>query len=158
MAESALPVNPDALRAEVKSKYREVALHPHGEYHFHTGRTLAARLGYDEDIVTAMPDSAVESFAGVANPFARRTLAAGERVVDAGSGGGFDCFVAAKQVSPGGHVVGVDMLDEMLEKSRASARNMGLDDVEFRVLEADERRIQRLRVTLLDPSPAEDAP
>jgi arsenite methyltransferase len=127
-----LPVDPAALREEVKSKYREVASNPHGEFHFHTGRTAAKRLGYDAGLVDGMPDPAVESFAGVANPLSLRRLEAGEKVVDAGSGAGFDCFIAAQQVGPAGKVVGVDMLAEMLEKSRASARSLGLDNVEFR--------------------------
>lgn len=126
-----LPVDPGLLREEVKSKYREVATNPHGRYHFHTGRPLAARLGYDATAVASMPDSAVESFAGVANPFSLRRLQPGERVVDAGSGAGFDCFIAAKQVGPGGRVVGVDMLAEMLARSRAAANEMKLDNVEF---------------------------
>jgi ubiquinone/menaquinone biosynthesis C-methylase UbiE len=79
-----------------------------------------------------MPDAAVESFAGVANPFSLCHLEPGERVVDAGSGGGFDCFIAARQVGPQGRVVGVDMLPEMLEKSRKTAELMGLKHVEFR--------------------------
>src|SRR5262245_37975544 len=87
-----------ALREEVKSKYREVALDPHGKFHFHTGRDLARRLGYDQAFVKSLPDEAVESFAGVANPFSLRSLSKGERVVDVGSGGGFDSFVAADQV------------------------------------------------------------
>lgn len=127
-----LPVDPVALREEVKIKYRDVAHNPHGEHHFHTGRVLARRLGYDMALVDTMPDVAVESFAGVANPFALRTLERGEKVVDAGSGGGFDCFIAARQVGPEGRVLGVDMLPEMLEKSRASAKLMGLNQVEFR--------------------------
>ena len=94
------PVDPAALREEVKSKYREVALNPHGEFHFHTGRPLAARLGYDTPAVDALPDAAVESFAGVANPFSLRPLQPGARVVDVGSGGGFDCFIAVGQVGP----------------------------------------------------------
>ena len=127
-----LPVDPAILREEVKGKYREVAQNPQGNFHFHTGRRLARRLGYEPPVVDAMPDSAVESFAGVANPFSLRRLQQGERVVDAGSGGGFDCFIAAKQVGPAGGVVGVDMLDEMLERSRAAAKQMDLSHVEFR--------------------------
>jgi len=75
---------------------------------------------------------AVESFAGVANPFSLRSLGQGERVLDAGSGGGFDSFVAVCQVGPQGQVIGVDMLPEMLEKSRKAAESMGLKNVEFR--------------------------
>ena len=127
-----LPVDPVALREEVKTKYRDVARNPNGEHHFHTGRPLARRLGYDPALVDSMPDAAVESFAGVANPFSLRALDPGEKVVDAGSGGGFDCFVAAHQVGPQGKVIGIDMLPEMLEKSRATAALMGLKQVEFR--------------------------
>src|SRR5207245_8420745 len=79
-----------------------------------------------------MPESAIEAFAGVGNPFSQDALSAGERVVDLGSGGGFDCFVAAGQVGPEGRVVGVDMTDEMLQRSRAEATAMGLGNVEFR--------------------------
>jgi arsenite methyltransferase len=127
-----LLVDPSALREEVKSKYRAVAVDPHGSYHFHTGRPLARRLGYDEMVVTALPDSAVEAFAGVGNPFSLGTLKPGARVVDLGSGGGFDCFIAAGQVGPEGRVVGIDMTEEMLGRSRAAASAMGVRNVEFR--------------------------
>lgn len=129
---SATPVNAEVLREEVKKKYREVACNPHGKYHFHTGRFNAKRLGYDTAVVDGMPDAAVESFAGVANPFSLRGLEPGENVVDAGCGAGFDCFIAAQQVGAQGRVIGVDMLDTMLEKSRATAKAMALPNVELR--------------------------
>ena len=125
-------VDAEALREEVRKKYREVAANPHGTFHFHTGRPLAARLGYDTVVVDALPDAAVESFAGVANPLSLRPLATGERVVDVGSGAGFDCFVAAHHVGPSGRVVGVDMTEEMLTKARTTAASIGLAHVEFR--------------------------
>ena len=127
-----LLVDPEALRAEVRDKYREVAVAPAGSFHFHTGRPLAARLGYEPDVIDALPDVAVESFAGVGNPFTLRRLRRGERVLDVGSGAGFDSFVAAGLAGPRGQVVGVDMTPEMLDKSRATLGLLGLDNVEFR--------------------------
>ena len=124
-------VDVDALRDQVREKYREVADDPHRSFHFHTGRALATRLGYDQAAAEALPDRAVESFAGVGNPFSLRTLSTGERVVDVGSGAGFDTFVAAGQVGPTGRVIGVDMTPEMLAKSRDTAAMLGLEHVEI---------------------------
>lgn len=126
-------VDRDALRDEVRAKYRDVAAHPHAEHHFHTGRKLASVLGYDDDVVTRMPDRAIESFAGVGNPFSIRQLQPSERVVDVGSGAGFDSFIAADQVGESGAVVGIDMTAEMLAKARANAEALALAGrVEFR--------------------------
>ncbi|HEX5648699.1 MAG TPA: methyltransferase domain-containing protein [Steroidobacteraceae bacterium] len=127
-----LLIDVDALREQVREKYREVAVAPDAEYHFHTGRPLAHRLGYDTAILDALPNRAVESFAGVGNPFSMRTICAGERVVDVGSGAGFDSFVAAALVGSNGSVVGVDMTPEMLAKSRATAVALGFSHAEFR--------------------------
>jgi len=131
MAEDLL-VDHAALREQVREKYREVAADPHRTFHFHTGRPLAARLGYEQEAVDALPDRAVESFAGVGNPFSLRRLQPGERVVDEGSGAGFDSFIAAGQVGVSGTVVGVDMTPEMLKKSTATADRLGMGNVEFR--------------------------
>ena len=127
-----LLVDPKTLREQVRDKYREVAVDPHRTFHFHTGRPLAARLGYDQAAVDALPGRAVESFAGVGNPFSLRRLEHRDRVVDVGSGAGFDSFIAAGQVGQSGRVVGVDMTSEMLDKSRATADSLGFDHVEFR--------------------------
>ncbi len=128
----ALLVDAAELREQVKEKYREVAINPHGEHHFHTGRRLAALLGYPNEVVDPLPDRAVESFAGVGNPFSLRRLDEGSNVVDIGSGAGFDTFVAADQVGERGHVIGVDMTAEMLAKSRETAARLAVTNVEFR--------------------------
>ncbi|HEX6416987.1 MAG TPA: methyltransferase domain-containing protein [Acidimicrobiales bacterium] len=131
-------VDAEALRAEVRIKYAEVATNPGGEFHFHTGRALAQRLGYPSDILAGLPDAAVASFAGVDNPFAAGPIPDGSRVVDLGSGGGFDCFVAARIVGASGEVLGVDMTPAMLERARRVAADLDLGNVSFRegILEA----------------------
>lgn len=127
-----VPVHADTLRRQIREKYREVALDPGGAFHFHTGRTQALRLGYEPEAVAILPEVAVEAFAGVANPFALRRLRTGERVVDVGSGGGFDTFLAAAAVGADGAVVGVDTTPEMLDRARAAAVTAGRQNVEFR--------------------------
>jgi arsenite methyltransferase len=131
-ATTTVPVDPEALRASVRSKYRELALDPSARFHFHTGRPLADLLGYDPALVAPLPDRAVAAFAGVANPFSMCPLGQEDQVVDVGSGGGFDTVVAAQLVGPAGHVIGVDMTTEMLERARETARQLGLDHLEFR--------------------------
>jgi SAM-dependent methyltransferase len=132
MADTNQAVEPESLRALVREKYQVVATDPTAAFHFHTGRALAAKLGYDRPIIDSLPDRAVESFAGVADPLTLRPLLEGERVVDLGSGAGLDCFVAAVRVGPGGHVIGIDMTPAMLDKARATAGQLGMDHVEFR--------------------------
>jgi SAM-dependent methyltransferase len=132
MTDYEVMVDAEVLRSEVRDKYREVAEAPDGEFHFHTGRRLAERCGYDLAVVDTLPAAAVDAFAGVGNPFALRALAPGERVVDVGCGSGFDTLQAARAVGPSGAVTGVDMTPEMLERARAAAEEAGADNVELR--------------------------
>ena len=121
----------DLLKAVMK-EYANVALDPHKGYHFHTGRAAADRLGYDPSIYAQVPEENMASFAGTGNPFMLGPINPGEIVVDVGSGSGFDSLIASTMVGPEGKVIGVDMTQEMLEKSRAGAERMGATHVEFR--------------------------
>ena len=125
-------VDVDALREEVRKKYREVADTPTAEFHFHTGRGHALRMGYPESPLDQLPEEATESFAGVANPFYWGLPQPGEKVVDLGSGAGMDSFIAALSVGRDGRVIGLDMTPEMIERSTRLAQKLGLGNVEFR--------------------------
>jgi SAM-dependent methyltransferase len=127
-------VTPDVriLRQAIQQRYQELAEYPDRTFHFHHGRPLAQLLGYPTDQLDSLLPEAVESFAGVGNPFSVGTIDNGEMVLDVGSGGGFDCFIAANLVGAGGKVIGVDMTEAMLEKARTVAKKMGLSHVEFR--------------------------
>lgn len=127
-----LTVDPEALRADVRGKYAEVATNPGGAFHFHTGRRLAERLGYPEEVLASLPDEAIASFAGVDNPFSAAPIPTSSRILDLGSGGGFDCIVASRITGPAGHVVGVDMTPAMIERARRVAAEVGAQNVEIR--------------------------
>jgi arsenite methyltransferase len=120
------------LRKAIQDEYEEVAEKPDKGFHFHVGRTLAERLGYPMDEVDQLPESVVESFAGVSNPFAFGHLQPGDIVADLGSGAGFDAILAMRQVGRTGRVIGVDMTPAMLQKARENASKTGHTLVEFR--------------------------
>jgi SAM-dependent methyltransferase len=87
---------------------------------------------YPEELLTELPDDVAGFSLGCGNPHALAGMQPGETVLDLGSGGGLDCFLAAKQVGENGHVIGVDMTPEMLARARASAVRLGAGNVEFR--------------------------
>jgi arsenite methyltransferase len=122
----------DVLRMEIRKEYEQVAARPDQGFHFHTGRPLARILQYEDAWLETIPEPTIASFAGTGNPFSMGLPAAGERVVDVGSGAGIDALIAARMVGPTGQVVGVDMTPAMLARARSSAREMGMTQVEFR--------------------------
>jgi arsenite methyltransferase len=126
------PLDLEGLRQAIREEYAAVADTPEQGFHFHTGRTLAQMLGYDDAWLEGIPDGTLASFAGTGNPFRLGVLRPGERVVDMGSGAGFDSLIAARMVGPEGQVIGVDMTPAMLAKARQGAATAGLDHVEFR--------------------------
>ena len=122
----------EALRKEISKEYAEVANNPEKGYHFHTGRPLAKLLEYEDSLIDQVPQRALASFAGTGNPFSLGALRPGERVVDLGSGAGFDSIIAAGMVGPEGQVIGVDMTSEMLQNARDATAESNLSNLEFR--------------------------
>ncbi len=94
------------------------------------------RLGYTKEELLAAPEGSNMSL-GCGNPGAIASLMPGETVLDLGSGGGFDCFLAAQQVGETGHVIGVDMTPDMVSKARENASKAGFANVEFRLGEIE---------------------
>jgi len=125
-------VDVDELRGEIQKEYASVAENPDKGFHFHTGRKLAGILGYEESLLEGIPEGAIESFAGTGNPFSLGEIAAGEKVVDLGSGAGIDSLIAGKLVGPSGQVIGIDMTPAMLDKAQRAAIEAGMGHVEFR--------------------------
>jgi SAM-dependent methyltransferase len=126
------------VRAAVREQYGSVARSGGGCAPSCCGPGAGAslKLGYSADDLAAVPEGANMGL-GCGNPQAIAALRAGETVLDLGAGGGFDCFLAAKQVGAGGRVIGVDMTADMVAKARANALKVGARNVEFRLGEIE---------------------
>jgi SAM-dependent methyltransferase len=127
-----LGLDVNQLRSAIQSEYESLALNPEQGFHFHTGRKLAEMLGYQNDWLEGVPEKAIDSFAGMGNPFSLGELNPGEHVVDVGSGAGIDSLIAARMVAPEGQVIGVDMTPVMVEKACKAADKAQLENVTFR--------------------------
>jgi len=124
-------VNSDELEQKVKSMYRDVALNPKGEYHFEMGRPLAEKLGYEMECLDLIPSESIESFAGVGYFCDIANFKEGEKVLDLGSGSGMDTFITGLKVGKSGHVTGIDMTNEQLEKATRLAEESKFENVKF---------------------------
>jgi arsenite methyltransferase len=138
------PVDVDVLRSEIRKTYTDVSTDQDQDFIFPTGRGWAQELGYPEPELSRVPDATVESFAGVANHWLLGRVEPGSVVLDLGCGAGTDLLIAAQMTGPAGRAVGVDMTAAMLERAEASARAMGLANVE-------------LHESLIETLPLEDA-
>ena len=117
------------LRTEIQRTYAAVSDEPDQEFMFPTGRAWASDLGYPAVLLARVPETACESFAGVANPFSLGALRPGEDVLDIGCGAGMDTLIAAQMVGPSGTVTGIDVTPAMAAKARRSVAEMGLTTV-----------------------------
>ena len=115
------------LKAEIAKTYTAVSCEPEREFIFPTGRAWAQDLDYPADLLARVPDTACESFAGVANPFSLGALSPGEHVLDLGSGAGMDSLVAAQMVGAEGSVTGIDMTP----RARRATDELGATNVRF---------------------------
>ena len=133
MSKSDVPTPPeDVLRLAIKAEYGEVAANPHKGFHFHTGQKVLDVHEYDPTLYQHLPEANKDSVAGTGNPFMAGEIHPGETVVDIGSGSGFDTLIAASLVGAEGQVVGIDMTDEMLERARSGAKEMGYEHLTFK--------------------------
>ncbi len=112
------------------------------------GAEYSTQLGYSEGDISSVPAGANMGL-GCGNPTAIAGLKAGETVLDLGSGGGFDCFLAARQLAGTGRVIGVDMTHEMLNKARLNAKKGGYTNVEFRLGEIEHLPVENSSVDVI---------
>lgn len=121
----------EAIHKAVRDMYTQVAGQPEMEFHFPTGAKACALLGYPSDLVSSLPESAVESFAGVGYPFAANVIEPGDRVLDIGSGSGTDALICSKLVGPKGRVFALDMTDGMRDKLSEISRAAKASNLEI---------------------------
>lgn len=115
----------------VQEMYEDVAVTPAKEFHFPTGRSSCLALGYPEDELDALPESAIEPFAGVGYPFLADAIEPGDTVVDIGSGSGVDAVIAGRATGPEGLVYGIDMTPAMIAKAKTTIREASMDHVDI---------------------------
>jgi arsenite methyltransferase len=131
MTTSGIPVDADLLREEIRRTYTDVSTDQDQDFVFPTGRGWARELGYPEPELSRVPDATVESFAGVGNHWLLGDVEPGSVVLDLGCGAGTDVLIAAQKTGPGGRAIGIDMTPAMLARAGASAREMGLANVDL---------------------------
>lgn len=126
------------IKRAVKEGYARIAKQATSYYssqegsgYFDNLEDICKRIGYSEEDISAAPPESNLGL-GCGNPVALAAIKEGERVLDMGSGAGFDCFLASSLVGPSGQVIGVDITSEMVDKARANAKKGGYENIDFR--------------------------
>jgi len=132
------PEDKDKIEAGIREKYAKVAASPQGLFKYPTGKAGLEALGYDPEILKTLPESILDSFCGVGNPFSLGPVDRGETVLDIGSGGGLDSLVAARMVGAGGKVVGLDLSPEMVARAYENLKQTDLTNVAFQEFSGEE--------------------
>ena len=129
----------EVITNAVKGLYTQVATNPLKTYHFPLGRRALLHVGYPEEEIDKLPETALESFAGVGYPHAADAIKVGDTVLDIGSGSGTDVLIASLRTGPMGHVFGLDITDAMIEKANRNIAKMGATNV--KILKGEATRI-----------------
>jgi len=141
-------IRPEEIRSAVRQHYGQIAR----DFNPQAGTTCCGPGGCDggaeatvsnvdllylDPNVTELPTEVTGLSLGCGDPVTLASLRPGQAVLDLGSGGGIDCFLAAKQVGPEGHIIGVDMTADMIDRARANAARLGAANIEFRLGEIE---------------------
>lgn len=129
--------NKEQIRAAIRERYGKVAGSAANQFNYSTGRAGAEQLGYEKELLDDMSGELVDSFCGVGNPFTLGDIVKGERLLDVGCGAGFDLAVARRKIGEKGHVAGVDLTAEMVEKARTELLREGFGDVEVKQVDSE---------------------
>lgn len=123
----------DRIEAGINGKYRKVAKSPEGLFKYPTGKAGLEKLGYDTGLTGTLPDTVIESYCGVGNPFSMGPISKGDAVLDIGCGAGIDTILAGIMAGPAGEAVGVDLTAEMVERAESNLKLTGLKNVTFQI-------------------------
>ncbi len=137
----------EQVRDEVREHYGALARRSTGCCD--DAETAVAESLYDQGQTEGLPTEALQAAAGCGNPTALGSLRPGETVVDFGSGGGIDCFMAARAVGPTGRVVGIDMTQDMIDLARGNAAKLGVANTEFHLAVMEDTPLESASVDVI---------
>lgn len=129
--------NFEEIRNAIKNKYAKVSISADGKFQYPTGKDGANALRYDPAIIKKAPPRLLQSFCGVGNPFSLGNIKHGDIVLDFGSGAGFDLFVASILVGDSGRVCGVDLTDQMIERSQKNLTDAKITNLEIKKVDSE---------------------
>lgn len=121
------------INSGIRKKYHKVAISPEGQFKYPTGIEGLKKLGYDNELISDLPNTVADSFCGVGNPFSLGKIDSGVFVLDIGCGSGVDALIASKLVGASGKVLGIDMTAEMIQKANANKKLIAIDNISFQV-------------------------